>query len=126
MHKKLFQNGLTLLQSLIAIPSFSKEESETANIIEDFFKKHSVQTNRIGNNVWARNKHYDAAKPTILLNSHHDTVRPNAGYTRAPFSAEIKDSKLYGLEATTQVDHSLHLLLPFCIIMIAKTCYTTW
>jgi acetylornithine deacetylase len=97
MHKKLFQNGLTLLQSLIAIPSFSKEESETANIIEDFFKKHSVQTNRIGNNVWARNKHYDAAKPTILLNSHHDTVRPNAGYTRAPFSAEIKDSKLYGL-----------------------------
>jgi acetylornithine deacetylase/succinyl-diaminopimelate desuccinylase-like protein len=97
MHKKLFQNALTLLQSLIAIPSFSKEESETAGVIEDFFKKHSVQTNRIGNNVWARNKHYDAAKPTILLNSHHDTVRPNAGYTRAPFSAEIKDSKLYGL-----------------------------
>ena len=97
MHKKLFQNGLTLLQSLIAIPSFSKEESETASVIEDFFKKHSVQTNRIGNNVWARNKHYDSAKPTILLNSHHDTVRPNAGYTRAPFSPEIKDSKLYGL-----------------------------
>ncbi|HEY5919763.1 MAG TPA: M20 family metallo-hydrolase [Chryseolinea sp.] len=97
MHKKLFQNGLTLLQSLIAIPSFSKEESETANIIEDFFKKHSVQTNRIGNNVWAKNKHFDAARPTILLNSHHDTVKPNAGYTRDPFNAEINEGKLYGL-----------------------------
>jgi len=97
MHKKLFQNGLTLLQSLIAIPSFSKEESETANIIEDFFKKHSVQTNRIGNNVWSKNKHFDPAKPTILLNSHHDTVRPNAGYTRDPFNAEINEGKLYGL-----------------------------
>ena len=97
MHKKLFQNGLTLLQSLIAIPSFSKGESETADVIEDFFKKHSVQTNRIGNNVWSRNKHFDPAKPTILLNSHHDTVRPNAGYTRDPFSAEINEGKLYGL-----------------------------
>ena len=97
MHKKLFQNALTLLQTLIATPSFSKEESGTANAIEVFFKKHSVETNRIGNNVWARNKHFDAAKPTILLNSHHDTVRPNAGYTRDPFSAEIKESKLYGL-----------------------------
>jgi acetylornithine deacetylase/succinyl-diaminopimelate desuccinylase-like protein len=97
MHKKLFQNGLTLLQSLIAIPSFSKEESETANIIEDFFKKHSVQTNRIGNNVWSKNKHFDPARPTILLNSHHDTVKPNAGYTRDPFNAEINEGKLYGL-----------------------------
>jgi acetylornithine deacetylase/succinyl-diaminopimelate desuccinylase-like protein len=97
MHKKLFQNGLTLLQSLIAIPSFSKEESETANVIEDFFKKHSVQTNRIGNNVWSKNKHFDPAKPSILLNSHHDTVRPNVGYTRDPFNAEINEGKLYGL-----------------------------
>jgi acetylornithine deacetylase/succinyl-diaminopimelate desuccinylase-like protein len=97
MHKKLFQNALTLLQTLIAIPSFSKEENETASVIEDFFQKNSVQTNRIGNNVWARNRHFDSAKPTILLNSHHDTVRPNAGYTRDPFSAEIKESKLYGL-----------------------------
>ena len=97
MHKKLFQNALTLLQTLIAIPSFSKEETETANAIEDFIKKHSVETNRVGNNVWARNKHFDAAKPTILLNSHHDTVKPNVGYTRDPFTAEIKESKLYGL-----------------------------
>jgi acetylornithine deacetylase len=97
MHKKLFQDALALLQTLIAIPSFSKEESGTATAIEDFLKKHLVQSNRIGNNVVAKNKYFDAAKPSILLNSHHDTVRPNAGYTRDPFKAEIKESKLYGL-----------------------------
>jgi acetylornithine deacetylase/succinyl-diaminopimelate desuccinylase-like protein len=97
MHKKLFQNALTLLQTLIATPSFSKEENGTATLIEGFFKKHSVETKRIGNNVWASNKHFDASKPTILLNSHHDTVRPNTGYSRDPFSAEITESKLYGL-----------------------------
>ena len=97
MHKKLFQNALTLLQSLIAIPSFSKEESGTAYAIEDFFRKHGVVPNRAGNNIWVRNKHFDPVKPTILLSSHHDTVRPNAGYTRDPFRPEIQESKLYGL-----------------------------
>lgn len=97
MHKNLFQHALTLLETLIAIPSFSKEESGTAAVIEDFFKKNGVDTNRAGNNVWVKNKHFDAAKPTILLNSHHDTVKPNAGYTRDPFKPEIKDSKLFGL-----------------------------
>src|SRR5262245_2539148 len=97
MHKSLFQNALTLLQTLIAIPSFSKEEDGTATALEDFIRKHSVETHRVGNNVWARNKHFDANKPTIMLNSHHDTVKPNAGYTRDPFTPDIKESKLYGL-----------------------------
>jgi len=97
MHKKLFQNASSLLQTLIAIPSFSKEESGTATAIEDFFKKHGVVPNRAGNNIWVRNKHFDSVKPTILLNSHHDTVRPNAGYTKNPFQPEIKESKLFGL-----------------------------
>jgi len=49
------------------------------------------------NNVWAYNKFFDASKPTILLNSHHDTVKPNTGYTRNPFSPDMTDGKLYGL-----------------------------
>lgn len=57
----------------------------------------SVKTHRKLNNIWAYNKHFDQAKPTLLLNSHHDTVKPNSGYTRDPFSADIENGKLYGL-----------------------------
>jgi acetylornithine deacetylase/succinyl-diaminopimelate desuccinylase-like protein len=89
--------AINLLEQLIAIPSFSKEEDKTALVLEGFLKQHNVVSHRKGNNVWAVNQHYDAAKPTILLNSHHDTVKPNSQYTRDPFKSEIADGKLYGL-----------------------------
>ncbi len=88
---------IDLLKQLIGIPSFSKEESETATAIASFLEMQRVLVNRSGNNVWAVNQFFDAAKPTILLNSHHDTVKPNPGYTRNPFKAELLDGKLYGL-----------------------------
>lgn len=93
----LHQQAVELLQKLIATPSFSKEEGGTADIIEQFLKEKGITPNRKINNIWARNKHFDATKPTILLNSHHDTVKPNTGYTRDPFDAKIEDGKLYGL-----------------------------
>lgn len=89
--------SLELLQRLIAIPSFSKEEDGVATLLQDFFQQHGVHVNRQGNNVWVRNLHFDAMKPTVLLNSHHDTVKPNPQYTRDPFQPEIVDGKLYGL-----------------------------
>lgn len=95
--KILKSEAIELLQKLIAVPSFSKEEDKTAAVIADFLTAKGIPVNRSGNNVWARNKHFDAAKPTLLLNSHHDTVKPNPGYTRDPFQAEIIDGKLYGL-----------------------------
>ena len=85
------------MQQLIATPSFSKEELEVAVIVDEFFEKNKIQSFRNGNNVWVKNKYFDPAKPTVLLNSHLDTVRPNAGYTRDPFKPEIHESKLYGL-----------------------------
>lgn len=93
----LAQEATALLQNLIATPSLSKEEHNTATIIENFLIDKGVSPNRIINNVWAYNQHYDTSKPTILLNSHHDTVKPNSGYIRDPFSADIEDGKLYGL-----------------------------
>ncbi|HYG02744.1 MAG TPA: M20 family metallo-hydrolase [Chryseosolibacter sp.] len=95
--KQLDETAIHLLQQLIATPSFSKDEDQTAIIIEGFFKQRDILTERFGNNVIVRNRYFDNDKPTILLNSHHDTVRPNAGYTRDPFLAEIEDEKLYGL-----------------------------
>lgn len=97
MHTTLFKDSLELLQKLIAIPSLSKEEALTAEAIDGFLKDRGVNSHRKDNNIWAFNKHYDASKPTILLNSHHDTVKPNPGYTRDPFSPDLEDGKLFGL-----------------------------
>lgn len=94
MNKEKF---VTLLQSLIKIPSFSKEEDKTADILVDFLQKEDIPFHRKLNNVWAYNQYFDKSKPSILLNSHHDTVKPNAGYTRDPFKADIENGKLYGL-----------------------------
>jgi acetylornithine deacetylase len=94
---QLYQKTISLLQQLIAIPSFSKEEDKTADAIELFLQAEGVKTNRYLNNVWAVNTFFDSSKPTILLNSHHDTVKPNKGYTRDPFEATIFDDKLFGL-----------------------------
>jgi acetylornithine deacetylase len=93
----LFERAIELLQKLIAIPSFSKEENKTADLIEKYLQDNGIATHRQVNNIWAFNKYYDQSKPTILLNSHHDTVKPNSGYNRDPFDAKIEDGKLYGL-----------------------------
>ncbi|TCD02968.1 M20 family metallo-hydrolase [Pedobacter psychroterrae] len=97
MIEQLQNESLELLKQLIAIQSFSKEEDKTADLIEQFLQQRNIQTHRKLNNIWAYNKHFDAAKPTLLLNSHHDTVKPNSGYTRDPYDAAVEDGKLYGL-----------------------------
>jgi acetylornithine deacetylase len=93
----LYAQALTLLQQLISIPSFSREESVTGDLIEQYLQLKGVKTHRKMNNIWAWNQHFNESKPTILLNSHHDTVKPNSGYTRNPYDAIIEDGKLYGL-----------------------------
>lgn len=97
MHEKLKKDALILLKDLIRIESLSKQEDKTAEILNNFFVERGIPTQRLKNNVWAQNKHFDASKPTILLNSHHDTVKPNPGYTNDPFYPMEKDGKLFGL-----------------------------
>ena len=94
---ELYSEAVGLLKELISTPSFSKEENDTAEILMAFFTKHQIQFSRVGNNIYAKNKHYDVNKPSILLNSHHDTVKPNKGYTMDPFTPTEKDGKLFGL-----------------------------
>lgn len=93
----LVADALALLKRLIATPSFSREEDQTAALIADFFREKQIPFQRLKNNVWAKNRHFDPAKPTLLLNSHHDTVRPNASYTLDPFVPIERDGKLFGL-----------------------------
>ncbi|WP_018627129.1 M20 family metallo-hydrolase [Niabella aurantiaca] len=97
MQEQLYQEAVTLLKQLIETPSFSKEEDQTAELIIAYLNKYQVPTKRLGNNIIAKNRHFDEAKPTLLLNSHHDTVKPNPKYTLDPFKAIEKEEKLYGL-----------------------------
>jgi acetylornithine deacetylase len=90
-------DAISLLKELIATPSFSKEEERTAGILAKFFAVRNIAASQAGNNVFALNKHYEQSKPTILLNSHHDTVKPNPQYTKDPFSPIVEDGKLFGL-----------------------------
>ena len=89
--------AIDLLKALIAIPAFSKEEAKTADTIESYLRTKGIPARRLLNNVWATNRYFDPGKRTILLNSHHDTVRPNKAYTMDPFAPLEKDGKLYGL-----------------------------
>jgi acetylornithine deacetylase len=93
----LTQDAISLLKQLIAIPSLSKEEDNTADLIEQFLQSKGVTAFRYLNNVWAKNQYFSPEKPTLLLNSHHDTVKPNKAYTLNPFEPIVKDEKLYGL-----------------------------
>lgn len=93
----LFTDAISLLKKLIATPSLSKEEEETAEIIQLFLESRGVVTHQYLNNIWAKNKYFDESKPTIILNSHHDTVKPNKAYTLNPHDPIIKDGKLFGL-----------------------------
>jgi acetylornithine deacetylase len=93
----LSEKALRWLKQLIAVPSFSREESESASLLESFLKHEKIPYVRKLNNIWTLNKYADPDKKTILLNSHHDTVKPNSGYTFDPFTPVEKDGKLCGL-----------------------------
>ena len=86
-----------LLQNLIEIPSLSREETAVADFLEKYLKDMNLEITRVGNNLYSICKDYSENKPTILLNSHIDTVKPSALWTKDPFKATEEDGKLYGL-----------------------------
>ena len=95
--ENLTNDAISLLKQLIETQSFSSEEDKTASYIEAWMKRCNIDYKRTKNNVWAVNTDFDKSKPTLLLNSHHDTVKPNSAYTKDPFKAIVEDGKLYGL-----------------------------
>jgi acetylornithine deacetylase len=127
----LTQEAITLLKALIKTPSFSSEEDQTALLIESWFTQNGIPFQRENNNVWAFNYHFDKSKPTLLLNSHHDTVKPNQGYTNDPFTAIEKEGKLFGLGSNDAGGCLVSLLatfvhfyqqenLPYNLVMVAS------
>ena len=113
-YEELYGDAVELLKSLIATPSISRGEQDTAVLIDRFLTHHGVQNiNRLYNNVWAMNRYFDPGKPTILLNSHHDTVKPNSAYTRNPFTPTVEGDRLYGLGSNDAGASVVSLLAAF-------------
>lgn len=94
---ELHRDAVDLLRSLIRTPSLSGEENRTADLIAEFLTGHGADVRRLGNNIWCRSRRFESNRPTILLNSHHDTVPASAGYTRDPHDPAIEEGRLYGL-----------------------------
>lgn len=109
-----FEEAVSLLKQLIATPSFSKEEDKTAEIIQSFLDSKGIPTQRRVNNIIAGHFHETKKRPYILLNSHHDTVKPNAGYTKDPFLPIFEDGKLYGLGSNDAGGCLVSLIAAFC------------
>ena len=108
------QEAIALLQKLIATPSLSGDECGTADILAAELATRGVEVRRHHNNIWALSKGFDAKKPTLMLNSHQDTVKPSPNYTRNPFEPIIEEGKLYGLGSNDAGASLVSLLVTFC------------
>ena len=109
--------AVSLLKSLISIPSISREETQAADFLQNYIEAEGMQTGRKGNNVWCLSPMFDLKKPTILLNSHIDTVKPVNGWRKDPFTPREENGKLYGLgsnDAGASVVSLLQVFLQLC------------
>jgi acetylornithine deacetylase len=95
--REITKKAVDLLSRLIETQSYSGEEQETADILSNYLRQHGYEVNQKGNNVWARSNHQDSTKPTLLLNSHHDTVHATSKWINDPFKANLLEGKLIGL-----------------------------
>ena len=124
-------NPIQVLSNLISIKSLSKEEESARNLIESILIDYKISFTIDLNNIWAKNKHFDSRKYTVLLNSHLDTVKPNKGYTKDPYYPHVENGKLFGLGSNdaggalvTMLGTFLHFYnekdLPFNLVFAAS------
>ena len=114
-----FYDAIDLLKGMIQRPSFSKEEADVADFLSSQWQKAGHAVHRKGNNLWLIARGFDAERPTILLNSHIDTVKPVTGWTKDPFMPEESDECLYGL-GSNDAGASVVALYEAYVLLIAK------
>ena len=111
----MYYKAVDLLKEMISRPSFSREEADVADYLEGVWREDGFDVHRKGNNLWFFAQPYDLAKPTILLNSHIDTVKPVSGWQRNPFvPEEDDDERLFGLGSNDAGASVVSLYGAFC------------
>lgn len=93
----LVEESIALLRRMVATPSLSREEGAVCDLVQRQLNEWGLPVNRHGNNLWLESGCDRGGCPTVLLNSHLDTVKPASGYTRDPYDAHIEHGRLYGL-----------------------------
>jgi acetylornithine deacetylase len=111
--EELSRLAIDLLVKLIRTPSYSREEERTAVLVRAFLRRAGAQPQRSDNNVWARSRHWQPNRPTVLLNSHHDTVKPGPSWTADPFGATVDGDRLIGLGSNDAGASAAALLAAF-------------
>ena len=97
MNLDYVEDSISLLRAMIRIPSLSKEELEVADLIQQSLISWGYLPYREGNNTWVCSSNWNENFPTVLLNSHVDTVRPAKAWSVDTFGATEVDGKLIGL-----------------------------
>ncbi|MBP1664926.1 MAG: peptidase [Bacteroidetes bacterium] len=123
MFEKETSEAIELLKRMISHPSFSREEKACADLIEHYIEEEGYIPSRIGNNVWILGSSYDSSKPTLLLNSHIDTVKPVDGWNFDPFLPVENEGKLYGLGSNDAGASVVSLLQVFFLLSKEKQTY---
>ncbi|MDR0428909.1 MAG: M20 family metallo-hydrolase [Tannerellaceae bacterium] len=113
-----FYDAIDLLKGMISRPSFSREEGDVADYLQGVWTRDGYDVHRKGNNLWMIAPGFDASRPTLLLNSHIDTVRPVEGWTKNPFSpGEDEEGNLYGLGSNDAGASVVSLYAAFRILL---------
>ncbi len=108
--------SIELLKQMIAVPSLSHEEEQVADLLFTFLSEKGLQPNRRGNNIWAHHKGNQKGRPTILLNSHIDTVRPANGWASDPYLPVVDDERITGLGSNDAGASVVALLAAFRLL----------
>lgn len=113
MLQELADDAIILLKNLIQVPSYSKEERHIALLLTHFLESKGIEVHQKGHNLWAIANNHPKNAPTVLLNSHHDTVRPSQGWDTDPHKPVEKDGKIIGLGSNDAGGSVVALLATF-------------
>jgi acetylornithine deacetylase len=123
MYHEYKQEATVLLKNMISITSFSKEEKAVADFLERYIELQGYAVSRKDNNIWLMGPGFDPSRPTLLLCSHIDTVKPVAGWTHDPFMPLIENGKLFGLGSNDAGASVVTLLQVFFILSQKQQSY---
>ena len=114
---------IDLLKGMISRPSFSKEEAGVADFLATQWQSAGHKVHRKGNNLWLIVPGFDSGRPSLLLNSHIDTVRPVSGWDKNPFIPEEENDCLYGLGSNDAGASVVALYEAFVLLSAKKQPY---